>query len=159
MKSVISRRKMLQTLTVGSVLGIAGCSENGSQDTGGTETNDNGQDETADDSPTPPDVSFELEYTDIDEEGAAASVTVRHTGGEPITADNTGQLVLWGEQMSDTIFSSVNDDAGAEPIEPGYESTHTLDDNTATLFWSPPGKTTREADSVTVAETSVDADI
>jgi len=152
-----SRRKYLILLgTIGSV-GLAGCSGGNENESPDDDSDNSGETTDADSSnnPTPPDISFEFEFTRIDDGGTTFTLT--HAGGEPITAENTGKVVAYGEIMARDVFSSVGEDADPEPFEPGDTSTHSVDDTTVTLYWTPPGKTLDDMEGNLVTLTEVSA--
>lgn len=156
-----SRRNYLTLLgTIGSV-GLAGCSGGNENESPDDDSDNSGgtTDETTDadssNSSTPPDVSFEFEFTEVRDDGGT-TFTITHAGGEPLTAENTGKVVAYGEIMARDVFSSVGEDTDPEPFEPGDTSTHAVDDTTVTLYWTPPGKTLddMEGNLVTLTEES-----
>ncbi len=96
-----------------------------------------------------------FEFTEVRDDGGT-TFTITHAGGEPLTAENTGKVVAYGEIMARDVFSSVGEDTDPEPFEPGDTSTHAVDDTTVTLYWTPPGKTLddMEGNLVTLTEES-----
>lgn len=114
-----SRRRFIALSGVGITALFSGCLGNDSDDNSdpGVQTESPEQNETttepATDRPDIPEVTFQFKHYE-----STHIVDVFHDGGDPITAENTGELEVTGDATAGPLV--VDEDSEA-PYEPGQE--------------------------------------